>query len=329
MSGSLSRPTWSGSILLAVAKAIPSLAELDIEHYCRIVDGWTEQFARWLPDAERSFQQTPWKWKSDLRFFRVGMLAGFLGHEIGIRYSDEQKHAQAVRYTNPSDLFLNGLIDTKQGTCANMPTLHAAIARRMGWPVSLAAVKSHLISRYDDGEVYHNIEATSVHPGSFASDPDEVYIKRFQLPKKAITSGSDLRRLSAAEMVGIFVSLRARHFCDVDNWEQADLDYTLARVLAPTHRRTYIGAMPPMLETGRRLFEPIEVGHPNSLGRIEEPEFIPVMPDNAQTTPRLYVMTTPFQPPAQAVRQINNGQVVFSMVRLMDSRDLAGPNKSG
>src|SRR5512146_2688003 len=52
---------------LTVARGIPALADLDIDRYCQIVDGWTEQFARWLPGAERSFQQTPWKWKSDIR----------------------------------------------------------------------------------------------------------------------------------------------------------------------------------------------------------------------------------------------------------------------
>ncbi len=33
----------------------------------------------------------PHKWKNSLDFFRVGMLIGFLGYEIGIRYNDEQK----------------------------------------------------------------------------------------------------------------------------------------------------------------------------------------------------------------------------------------------
>jgi hypothetical protein len=157
---------------------------------------------------EAQFRRTPHKWNDDIRFFRVGMLQGFLGHELGLRYIDEQKHATAVRYADPSDLFLNGLIDTKQGTCGNMPVLHVAMARRMGWPVSLACAKSHQISRFDDGEVVYNIEATSTRPGSFCSDPDEVYIERYNLPAKAIECGSDLRKLTAREMVGVFLGYR-------------------------------------------------------------------------------------------------------------------------
>lgn len=250
---------------LTVARGIPALSTLDIEQYRRIVDGWTEQFSRRLLSAERSFHQTPSKWKHDIWFFRVGMLAGFLGHEVGINYIDEQKHAQTVRYTNPSDLFLNGLIDSKTGTCGNMAALHVAIARRMSWPVSLAAVGSHFISRYDDGKVHHNIEVTDTHPGAFASGADDDYIRRQNLPRKAITCGSDLRRLSAREMLGTFLALRARHFVDVGNREQGDLDYSLGRILAPTLRRVYIGAMGPMVLRGAQLFEPGELGHPNSL----------------------------------------------------------------
>ena len=174
---------------LTVAKGIPAIQDLDFDHCLRTVDQWTAQFARWLPTTEPRFHRTPQNWKNDLHFFRVGMLQGFLGHHIGIRYIEEQKDAKSVSYTNPSDLFLNGIIDTLRGSCASMSVLHVAISRRMGWPVSLACAKSHLLSRYDDGRVYHNIEATSTKPGTFASDPDEVYAERFKLPKRAIFAG--------------------------------------------------------------------------------------------------------------------------------------------
>ncbi len=153
-------------INLTLASGIPGLESLDIDRYVNIVDDWTDQFRRQLPDMERMFRATPERWKNDIGFFRVGMLMGFLGHVIGITYIEEQKHAQSVRYTDPGHLFLHGLIDTKQGTCGNMAALHVAMCRRMGWPVSLACARSHLLSRFDDGNVIHNIEATSTHPGT-------------------------------------------------------------------------------------------------------------------------------------------------------------------
>ena len=258
---------------LAVACGIPGLESLDIEKYTRTVDAWTAAFTRELPRLERMFKATPHKWKNDLRFFRVGMLQGFLGHEIGIWYIEEQKQAEAVRYTDPGQLFLHGLIDTKQGTCGNMAALHVAMCRRMGWPVSLACVRSHFISRFDDGEVIHNIEATSTHPGAFASDPDEIYIEKFNLPKRAIECGSDLRKLTAREMIGVFLALRGRHYCDTQRMRLADLEFALSRVLFPNHRRTYVAAMAPMIERGSDLFDRDEVGHPNSLFDDLAPQF--------------------------------------------------------
>lgn len=250
---------------LAVARQIPALGKIDISRYVKTVDDWTQRFARQLPGMERMFRQTPARWKSDIRFFRVGMLQGFLGHEIGLRYIEEQKHVTAVSYTDPSDLFINGLIDKKQGTCGNMAALHVAMCRRMGWPVSLAVARSHLLSRFDDGQVIHNIEATSTHPGAFASDPDEVYVEKFNLPQRAIACGSDLRKLTAREMIAVFLALRGRHYCDTNRMRLADLDFALSRVLFPNHRRTYVAAMVPMIQRGADLFDRDEVGHPNSL----------------------------------------------------------------
>lgn len=145
----------------------------------------------------------------------------------------------------------------------------------LGWPVSLACVRSHFISRFDDGDVYHNIEATSTHPGSFCSDPDEVYVEKFGLPRRAIECGSDLRRLTAREMLATFLSLRGRHHSDCGRSDLADVDYALARVLFPNHRRTHVAAMVPMIRRGAKLFDRGELGHPDSLFEDLAPSLAP------------------------------------------------------
>jgi hypothetical protein len=250
---------------ISICSHLPCMRGIDYRRYRDIVDQWTTRFREELPAMEAHFARTPERWKSDIRFFRVGMLQGFLGHHIGIRYIEDQKSVSSVKYADPLQLFLTGLIDTRRGTCGNMAALHVAIGRRMGWPVSLACARSHLLSRFDDGEVVHNIEATSTHPGSFASDPDDVYIERFRLPSRAIKSGSDLRSLSAREMLGVFISLRARYYRDTESFDLADRDYAFARVLFPNYRAAYIDSMVPMLLRGQLLFEPDEIGHPDSL----------------------------------------------------------------
>ena len=306
---------------LSVARGIPALKDLDVRRYCKQVDDWTQQFAQTLPSAEARFRQTPERWKNDIRFFRIGMLQGFLGHEIGIRYNEEQKVAQEVSYTNPGDLFLHGLIDTKNGTCGNMPTLHVAMSRRLGWPVSLACAKSHFMSRFDDGEVIYNIEATSMRVGSFCAEADEFYIEKDGLPKRAIACGSDLRKLTAREMMGAFFSLRARHHRDCNRSNVAEVDYCLARVLFPEHRATYREAVVPMFKRGLELFEPNELGHPRSFGlAINEAHEIFIreralaaqtktgeletMPPTQTRSPEISTMNVPMIPSSQAREQM-------------------------
>lgn len=130
--------------------------------------------------------------------------------------------------------------------------------------MSLACVRSHYICRYDDGTVTHNIEATQAGYGGFKSDPDEYLIDRYELPSKAISSGSDLRAVRPRELLGIFVGLRGRHMRDTRRLDEAERDYLLARHLFPSSRRLYIDSTAVAVKRSERLFEPGEVGSPQS-----------------------------------------------------------------
>lgn len=253
---------------LLVAKSIPALAHLDIAHYQSQADGWADSIRAWLPSAERTFHKAPEYWKNDINFFRLGMLHQFVERELGIEYHEEQRQVTRILYTNPSDLFLNGVMDTHRGTCGNMAALHVAIGWRLGWPVSLACAGSHFLLRYDDGKVTHNIEATQSGYCGFKSDPDEDLMQQFQLPPVAIACGSDLRALTAREMLGTFIGLRGRHMRDTGRWQEAVSDYLLARWLFPTSRKLYIDAMALCVGQGNTLFVPGEVGSPHSLADV-------------------------------------------------------------
>jgi hypothetical protein len=250
---------------LLVASSIPSLADLDIARYQKQGDQWAEDVRRRLPSAERVFRQTPQDWKNDVNFFRLGVLCGYLEHEVGIAYIEDQRYATAVYYTDPSDLFLNGVMDTRRGTCGNMAALHVVLGWRLGWPVSLACVRAHFICRYDDGQVTHNIEATQASYGGFKSDPDEYLIKQYELPPKALSSGSDLRAVTPRELLGIFIGFRGRHMRDTGRTDEAERDYLLARHLFPSNRKLYIDATAVAVERSAQLFETGELGSPQSL----------------------------------------------------------------
>lgn len=253
---------------VAVAREIPGCENLDYQHYRQIVDGWADDVRRWMAAAEGNFQKSPKEWRNDINFFRLGLLATYLTRERGIRYhekySQDQKEGRNSKYLEPGAVLVHGLIDTLRGTCSNMPVLHVAIGRRLGLPVSLAAVGPHYVCRYDDGKVHYNIEATYTGPG-FVSDSDDDYIKHDGLPQKAVTTGSDFRSLTAREMLGVFVGMRARYYWDTNQYDRADRDYTLAKVLYPNHRYCFRESIRAIVWRGEQLFEPYETGHPATM----------------------------------------------------------------
>lgn len=270
---------------IAVAREIPGLENLDYAKYRQTVDAWTAQFRAWLPTVEHAYYERPDYFKNDINFFRLGMLAQFLDETVGVRYVEEQRQAQVearkagrkaeVAYTDPGHLLLHGLIDTKRGTCGTMPALHVAIARRMGWPVALACADSHYVCRYDDGKNVYNIEATDTGRGGFAEGSDQDYIEKEGVSRKAIAVGSDLRKLTAREMLGVFVQARARHYADTGKVDLAARDYALAHTLFPNNRKVYIGLVGNLLPVGEKLFVQNELGHPMSLAAFLSGQYAP------------------------------------------------------
>jgi hypothetical protein len=218
---------------LLVARGIPALAHLDSASYQRTADQWADDIRRCLVKDEPAFYHSPEAWKNDLAFFRLGVLCWYVDEVLGIHYREDQRDLKAVAYTDPSDLFVNGVMDTRRGTCANMAALHVALAWRLGWPVSLACAGWHLLCRYDDGQRTHNIEATNNGRGGFHSHPDDYYRQQYGVTEAAVRLGSDLTALRPRQLLGLFEGIRARHWEDVGRLDAAAQDYRLACELFP------------------------------------------------------------------------------------------------
>jgi hypothetical protein len=220
-------------INLRVAAGVPALAGLDIPAYRRRADAWVAGFCRHEPRFEAEFHRCPADWNHDLALFRLGQLYQFLDQGLGIRYKEDQRDATRVLYTDPSDLFVNGVMDTRRGTCGNMAVLYLGLAWRLGWPVTLATAGSHLLARYDDGRVRHNVEVTALGCGGFSSPPDRFYCEKYGVPEEAVRAGWELRSLRPREALGVFYWLRARHFQDTRQAAEASRDSRVARELFP------------------------------------------------------------------------------------------------
>jgi hypothetical protein len=221
---------------LEVAKGIPALKDLEIAHYCRLLDQAAAGFGRWLPLAEQEFHAHPEDWSNDLVPFRLGMLCQFIEQALGVRYTEAQKHVKKITYTNPGDLFLNGVLDTKRGTCGNMAVLYLCLCWRLGWPVSLALSGWHTLCRYDDDARKINIETTAIGEGGFSTPPDEHYIKADRLSAWDIQSGSDLTALRPRQVLGCFFGARGRYWYDRFDANRARDDYGRASELFPQSR---------------------------------------------------------------------------------------------
>jgi hypothetical protein len=251
---------------LVVAKKIPCFADLNVGRYVRLADRWAGDIRERLPGAEARFWQSPADWKNDVRFFRLGIVCWYADEVLGITYPDELADAEERLYVDPMNVFLNGLMDRRCGSCASMPVLHVALGWRLGWPVSLACAGNHLFCRYDDGEVTHNIEATTFARGGFRSHPDDYYRRQYRIPEVAVSCGSDLRAVTPREMLGLFIAVRAMHFASVRQMGEAESGLLLARHLFPRNRLLYGSQMEASVQCGLQLFDRGEVGHPANVG---------------------------------------------------------------
>lgn len=154
--------------------------DLDVNVYSAKVDDLANR-ARLLTNGSKDPEQ------------RIRALNSFLYQIEGFSYDRSPSADSKIE-----NRLLHGLLDTKKGTCANMPVLYLAVAQRLGYPVYPVAVPDHLILRYVDPLLSNqNIEATS--GGGYA--PDEKYIRDFNINRVALHKGAYLRTMTRRQFL--------------------------------------------------------------------------------------------------------------------------------
>ena len=124
---------------------------------------------------------------------------------------------KAVPYADdPQDLFLDSVIDRRQGYCLSLSILYLSIAERLGLPIYGIVVPGHFFVRWDDGTNKFNIETTS--GGSNA--PDEHYVQKFNVTARDSRS-LYLKRLNNAQIIGCFYNNLGNLYQDINEPEQA------------------------------------------------------------------------------------------------------------
>lgn len=136
--------------------------------------------------------------------YRIRALNTFLYKYMGIKYDLSDTNAEKLQ-----NRYLNGILDTKMGSCITMPILYIAIAQRLGYPIYPVSVPWHYFLRYVDPKLkQQNIETT----GGGGYVPDEEYTEVLQIPKMGIKSGAYLRTMTYREFIADLVAENAADY---------------------------------------------------------------------------------------------------------------------
>jgi hypothetical protein len=203
---------------------MPALANLDIDRYVRVFDAWAAEIKH---DTERHryrFEANPAEFGNSEIEYKLTWLVSDVNAVFGIDYDLED-----MDFSDPSNLFLNGIVDRKKGTCVSMPLLYVALGWRLGYPIRLVNVPLHCFARWDDGVNRINIEAT----GYGQTLPDEHYEKKYFVTTECKTRGGYLASLSPRQMVAMMLLSRASYWQAQGDASREVEDCLQARLLYP------------------------------------------------------------------------------------------------
>lgn len=145
--------------------------------------------------------------------YRIRALNTYLYKVEGFGYDKADPNAEKLQ-----NRYLNGILDTKKGSCVTLPLLYLAIAQRLGYPVYPVSVPQHFFLRYVDTQLKNqNIEAS----GGGGYVPDDEYIEVLQVSKKALKNGAYLRTLTYREYLADLLSEEAIYWAIQKKYKKA------------------------------------------------------------------------------------------------------------
>ncbi len=218
-----------GLMNLLCAEGLPGAQQLDVQDGLKILDGFAETVRFETQRHAYRFNEHPDQFRQSLGYYRMMMLGTVLAQDVGIRYNPklalpqlDGKIPTLGESANSEDVFIHGLLRTNSvGTCASMPVLVAAVARRLGYPVNLAGAKYHLYVRYEEPNGKHfNVEPTVTE--AFLTPEDEEYKSgQFKTTAEEIKGYTWLQPLSNKQVLAHFLNTRAICLGDAKRYDEA------------------------------------------------------------------------------------------------------------
>lgn len=175
-----------------------------------------------------------------------------LQEDCGVAYHPDRKFNPD--FCQPEGLFIHGIVDEngKGCTCASMPVVYVAVARRLSLPVYLVETRGHLFVRWDDphGTTIHwtnpdlhlwippdrfNVEGSGE---GIVYYPDSHYIQWPELWKEHdFEHGRHLRSMTVKEELADFLVKRAEFWRELGHWVECDKAIYHAIQLVPDDNR--------------------------------------------------------------------------------------------
>jgi len=211
---------------LAVARGIPQFADLDVERYIRQLDSWAAEIKFDIKRHHYRFEQNPAEFDQSEARYQIDWLISDVYTVFRIDYD-----VLDIDFSDPSNLFINGIVDRGLGTCISLPMLHVALGWRLGMPIKPVDVPTHVFARWDDGRDRINIEAT----GYGDTLPDARYEELYFVSKAAKERGAELASLTPRQTLALLLLARASHWEAVGDQNQRIADALRANVLFPEY----------------------------------------------------------------------------------------------
>lgn len=247
-------------INLVCAEGLYGAENLNINECLRQIDEWSEQAGKLLAEREFMFFQAPEQSGHSINRWRCSALGQYLSQIIGLSYHPDRKGLKSGgaydthHFQDSRDFMIHGLIlEKNRGTCASMPVLYTAIARRLGYPVELVTTRNHLFSRWVDpeGKETFNIEWTDTYVDFKSNEFYKVFPGK--LNPGEIERQGYLTSLSKEQAMSSFMHLRGMCLWFHDDLEGARKAFIEASRLDNNRliRQGYIREVEKQIESGR------------------------------------------------------------------------------
>jgi hypothetical protein len=212
---------------LLCAKGLPGTENLDVDEMLVVIDKWVAiaraAEKKYLPN----FYKAPDKYDNSLSKFKAITLALTLQDDLRLKYNMELVRSGVMAdvrstrfFRDPRDLFINGFVEKRSGTCASIPVLIVSIGRRLGYPLYLVTSKGHLFCRWSDNHESFNVET------SFrgVNTPPDSYFRTFPNPctDDEVQTEHYLKNLTPAEELAIFAETRGMCLKEHGCFQKAD-----------------------------------------------------------------------------------------------------------